>query len=430
MAIHIPSQNGEARNTAPQNSRKPEYGTVPRPSLNSPERYLLNQNQQYQEQQLHPQLQPQPYPQTNQRHHPQPYPQSPVYLADQSSQPPKLQSRFRCKNEISAYLLIANPNHGQWLISKADHVCEETLMVLLSAKNAKVAFLSFGAATVKTQQELWDKVTAIKGHCNASVQAHWVKSVTAELSRYWTAVLRKAGNSVLPSEQHGEFTHLIDEAHKLTETQADEAGKTFMTTQQITTLDQLAQLGASVTTTFPTIDLSNSEKEAMMKASEQTVSNEPTPFPNIDPAMLNQDDAVQATGTISRTIAAVKAKTVEIKNTVVKFIKTNTFSYVVISICLLAIYIALRIIIRRSVVVTPAQSFAFSGTLEVIGRSILGAFVVARNYAAFVAGVVYETIKIASAKTGHVVTSAFNAIKGWFVKSGDVLVDAAAPVPA
>jgi hypothetical protein len=425
MAIHIPSQNSQVRNTVPPfDSRKPEYGAAPRPSLNSPDCYLLNQNQlQQQPEPPYPQWQAQPYPQEYPQHLSRPSPEAPVFLPTQLFKPSKPKSRFRCKNEVSRHLLITNPNHGQWLISRADHVCEETLVVLSSVKNAKIAFLSFGAVTVQVQQELWNKVTAIEGYCDEAIQAHWVKSVIAELSRYWTAVLRKAGNAVLPTEQHGEFMRLIDEAHKLIETQASEAGKIFMSTQQILTLDQLVNAGASVNVSFPVPDLTDAEKEAMMKASQNSVSNEDTPLPTIDPSMLDKPEEDCKPGFIKRTVTAIKEKAVAVKNTVYKFAAISYFwKLVAFFVLTMMVGIAIVVLGRRQAQTT---NFSTGDTFGRIYSAVMYGAIVAGKFAAFAAGVAYETVKIAAIKVGNVAVAAFNAIKNWFSKSGSVVTDTA-----
>jgi predicted HAD superfamily Cof-like phosphohydrolase len=266
-------------------------------------------------------------------------------------------SRFRYKDEISRHLAIENKNHAKWLTQKADAVCEETLIGLLAAKSAKAAFLTFKASVVQVQQDLWNKVLSIDGHIDETVQTHWVKSAVVDLSQYWTSVLRNAGRSALVSEQQQEFTKLIEEAHQLLQNQANAAGRAFMKSQQITTLDELVANGATASVTFPETDTTNIQSEPIMTSTQDNNgSNEHTPFPNIDEAMLDESIAKhKADGMIKRAIAAVKESVTKIKDTVKSYKFDLTFAIPIWKLAVALVIVSLVLIatlfFRRNVTV-------------------------------------------------------------------------------
>ena len=346
-------------------------------------------------------------------------PLAPVFLPTAHSLPPlKMKSRFLHKSEISAYLMSVNPKHSEWLLSKADQVCEETLMLLVSAKNAKGVFLQFNAIIVQIQQDLWDKILGIEGYCNPSVQAHWVKSVTSDLSKYWTAVLRKVSGSVLPLDQAQEFTRLIDENHKLMENQAIEAGKVFMTEHRAFTLEQLVQQGASVEISLPNIEMTAAEKEAIMNATNDNGNNQEqptsTPFPEIDPSMLDNAQEEPKVSLVKRAIATVKVTVTTVVSKVKSVVKKSlswlanaSWGQIIIATviwCLFVFVITLGLNkILSNTKSIPAMNFSFGSLFNVVAN--------------------FTKDLINSTKNFFVLS--YNFIKSFFTTSGDVVVETA-----
>jgi hypothetical protein len=307
----------------------------------------------------------------------------------------EVQSRFQHKDEISEHLIRTDIKLQDWLVQMADVVCEETLVGLLSAKTADAAYLIFGKAANHVQQNLWLKVSRIDGFCSEEVQLHWVKDTCVNLSRYWTSVLRYAGGSTLSAEQQKEFSRLIDEAHRNIQVEANEAGKNFMSTNHTTTIEELIANGAAATVSFPEVEMTIAEQEAIMRAATPQIDNEEAPFPTIDPSMIPEAEDVGIIGKIKQVISA---KIEKIKTAVFDsrfgFELTLPIWKVVATMAAAVVILFLVVFFRRS---TNAVGISGTGVMSAVRHG-------------------FEAIK-------NSIMSAASTVKSWFSSSATVLTE-------
>lgn len=308
-------------------------------------------------------------------------------------------SKFHHKDQISEYLIKSDPNLKEWLIQTGDTVCEDTLTGLMSVRTAANAYSIFITSVTNVKNVVWSRALSIDGSYDEAVMTHWVLDVILNLSRYWTSVLRHAGKSTLSSEQQQEFSRLIDETHRVIQTEATLAGKSFiMTTNsvQVTSLEELIIDGVSATVSFPEVDLTEDEKIDMLRAAQAAAAQpEDTPLPTIDPTMIPE---VAEVGIVDKIKQVISAKIESVKKAVVN----SRFNFEIT----LPIWTAVAVLASAVAILFLVVFFRRSTTaVNLNGTDIMNA--VKHGF---------EVVKSA-------VMTVASTIKGWFSSSTSVLVE-------